>query len=248
MLRLGGSTWNIPIPTPNRDEPERPLDPAAASVLARALAALEIDLSDSIQRRLLDFAELLIEWGATRNLTGHRTVAKVVEHRLVDALALFQAIEGQVGQGIGPELADLGSGAGFPGIPLAIAYPRLSVVSVDSRERRHHFQRAVRRELDLDNLEPRLGRIEALTPSPADLVLAQAVASPQRVLEWGADWVRPGGYLVIPGGPNPHDPGEHPAIIRQGTVEYSVAGLAGEKSFWWGQRSESNRSSIAARP
>lgn len=236
----GGSTWNVPIPTPNRDGKEGLSAQEGASALAGALEALEIDLNDSVQRQLLALAQLLIEWGATRNLTGHRSVAEVVEQRVVDALALYQAIEGHIGQRNDLKLADLGSGAGFPGIPLAIAHPHLSVVSVDSRERRHHFQRAVRRQLKLTNLEPRLGRIEALTPTPADLVLAQAVASPQRVLAWGTNWVRPGGFLVIPGGPDGPDPGEHPDITHHGIVGYSVPGLVGERSFWWGERAASD--------
>jgi len=204
-----------------------------------SLAALGLELEEAAQRRLLALARHLIDWGATRNLTGHRDVVEVVKYRIVDALALNQAIESEVGRLESGEIVDLGSGAGFPGIPIAIARPDLSVLLVESRERRHHFQRAVRRELGLENLEPRLGRIETLTPSPADLVLAQAVAAPHQVLSWGIGWVRAGGFLVIPGGSEPPEPGLHPAVGEQGSARYTLPGAAEKRSFWWGKRIES---------
>jgi 16S rRNA (guanine527-N7)-methyltransferase len=205
-------------------------------VLAASLDGLGLALSEDRQLKLVALAKMLIDWGRSTNLTGHRSVPGAIRHLVVGALALQKAVESQVGaQGEGT-LVDLGSGAGFPGIPIAIANSHSSVVLVDSRERRHHFQRAVRRELELANLDPRLGRMEALPPSPAEWVIAQAVASPPRVLAWAMEWVQPGGILVIPGGAQPPDPGPHPALAESGTFHYSVPGGSPTQSLWWCRR------------
>ena len=205
-------------------------------MLAAALDGLGLVLAEDRQLKLVALARMLIDWGKTTNLTGHRSVPGAIKHLVVGALALQKAVESQVGVGSGRTLVDLGSGAGFPGIPLAIANSHSSVVLVESRERRHHFQRAVRRQLGLANLDPRLGRIEALPPSPADWVIAQAVASPPRVLAWAMEWVQPGGILVIPGGAQPPDPGPHPAFVESGTFHYSVPGGSPTQSLWWCRR------------
>jgi len=180
---------------------------------------------------------MVVDWGRSTNLTGHQTVGGVIRHLVVDALALLAAIDGEIGAGREGGLVDLGSGAGFPGIPIAIARPALSVVLVDSRERRHHFQRAVRRQLSVANIEPRIGRIETLPPSPAGLVIAQAVAPPPRVLGWGIEWAEPGGFLVIPGGGEAPDPGSHPEVAEQGQIAYAVPNHSALRSFWWCRRS-----------
>jgi 16S rRNA (guanine527-N7)-methyltransferase len=205
-------------------------------VLAASLDGLGLALAEDRQLKLVALALMLIDWGKSTNLTGHRSVPGAIKHLVVGALALQKAVESQVGVGSRRTLVDLGSGAGFPGIPLAIANSHSSVVLVESRERRHHFQRAVRRELGLANLDPRLGRIEALPPSPADWVIAQAVASPPRVLAWAMEWVQPGGILVIPGGAQPPDPGPHPALVESGTFHYSVPGGSPTQSLWWCRR------------
>ena len=179
---------------------------------------------------------MVVDWGRTTNLTGHRNLGEVVEHLVVDAIALQKALEDEIDAPGSGEAVDLGSGAGFPGIPIAMIRPGLRVSLVESRERRHHLQRAVRRHLAVANIEPRWGRIEALSPAPADLVFAQAVAPPSQVLAWAMDWVRPGGILVIPGGADPPEPGSHGDLARQGTGAYGVPGASRVRSFWWCER------------
>ncbi|MCS5635979.1 MAG: 16S rRNA (guanine(527)-N(7))-methyltransferase RsmG [Myxococcota bacterium] len=198
---------------------------------------LGLDLAEDRRRRLVTLAEMLIEWGRSTNLTGHRTALAVVQHLVIEALALHQAVEAQAGPcEPGSRLVDLGSGAGFPGIPIAIAHPRLDVTLVDSRERRHHFQRAVRRELGVTNLDPRLGRIEELEPGFGTVVIAQAVAPARQVLGWAARWVAAGGALVLPGSVDAPDPGPHPDLLGRGRVAYRVPGSGLARCFWWYRR------------
>ena len=205
----------------------------------KALAASweELDLEADLQPRLVDLAEMVIDWGRSTNLTGHRTPLAVTRHLIVEALALHQAIEVHLGSSRpGSRLVDLGSGAGFPGIPIAIVRPELEVSLVDSRERRHHFQRAARRALGVGNLEPVLGRMEELEPVRAALVIAQAVARPQEVLGWAAPWVQEGGALILPGSEDAPDPGPDRHLVARGRVRYRAPGMDHARCFWCYQR------------
>ncbi len=167
------------------------------------------------------------------NLTAHRGTEEVLRRLVVDAIALLSALRG-IADGW-TSLVDLGSGAGFPGLPIAILEPSRRVVLVEARERRHYFQRAVGRAIELPNVEPRLGRAEVLSPEPASLVIAQAMAAPRSAMVWGLRWTAPGGILVIPGAEAAPDPGSSEALAESGTGGYRVP-LAGPlRSFWWGR-------------
>jgi 16S rRNA (guanine527-N7)-methyltransferase len=149
---------------------------------------------------------------------------------VLDALALSRALPDA------PSVADLGSGAGFPGLPLAIARPELRVLLVDARERRHHFQRAAIRSLGLGNVRALRGRIEALAPEPAAIVVAQAVSAPAKVLTAMLPWAEPGGLVVIPGSETPPAPGEHPEILHSEIRPYR-APLGGPlRTVWIGKK------------
>ena len=142
------------------------------------------------------YTSLLERWAARINLTGHRDAEDIARRLVLDAVALWLALPSRAEA---RSVADLGSGAGLPGFPIAILAPKTRVELVESRLRRHHFQRAARRELGLANVRLRHGRIEELDPHPADLVIAQAVAPPPAVLGWLRRWAAPGGWLAIPG-------------------------------------------------
>ena len=143
--------------------------------------------------QLESLALLLVRWGQRINLTAHRTPEAIARRLILDALALAGALPEL------PSLADLGSGAGFPGLPIAIRHPRCRVTLVEARERRHHFQRAAVRVLGLGNVTLVHGRAEALEPTRHAAAVAQAVARPDQALDWMLPWVEPGGLLVLPG-------------------------------------------------
>ena len=238
------STWNVLIPTEPKDGEDLRARARveAEKALATSLEELEFDLEGDQQLRLIALAEMVIDWGRSTNLTGHRTPLAVTRHLIVEALALHRTIEIHLEPGrSGSRLVDLGSGAGFPGIPIAIARPELEVSLVDSRERRHHFQRAARRALGVGNLEPLLGRMEELEPVRGSLVIAQAVARSQEVLGWAAPWVQEGGTLILPGAEGAPDPGPHPGLLARGRVTYRVPGVDHARCFWSYQRSRQER-------
>lgn len=149
---------------------------------------------------------------------------------ILDALALSRQLP------TASSLADLGSGAGFPGLPLAIARPEMRTLLVDSRERRHHFQRAAIRALGLTNVRALRGRIEQLDPEPSEIVIAQAVSTPSRVLGALLDWAQDGGLVVIPGGEQPPDPGAHPQLLDAEIRRYRAPLGGPARTLWIGTR------------
>ena len=163
-----------------------------AQQLRSGLTGLGLPWTDAQVAALADLAGLVERWGQRMNLTGHKTAEAVVRRLILDAAALLAAAP-PFGS-----LADPGSGAGFPGLPIAILRPRARVTLVDSRERRHHFQRTVCRELGLGNVRPVRGRIEELEAWPHEAVLAQALAQPRQALAWMRPWACSGGWLLIP--------------------------------------------------
>jgi 16S rRNA (guanine527-N7)-methyltransferase len=150
----------------------------AAETLGRGLAEIGLEASEDQRALLLQLTTLTHTWGQRLNLTGHRTEVRIVERLVLDAAALCAALPSL------ESLADLGSGAGYPGLPLAILRPELSVTLVEARERRHHL----------------LGRAESLPPRPHSGVIAQAMAQPEAALAWMLPWAAPGAWLILPGG------------------------------------------------
>ena len=144
--------------------------------------------------RFVAYVQLLDQWRDAANLISCRDGAELVERHLLDSLACAWPC------GAARDVADLGSGAGLPGIPLAIVDPARRVVLVEPRRRRASFLRQVRRELQLDHVEVRQMRVEDLDPtsgiSPVDVAIARAVWSDDVGATVAAPWLRPGGVLL----------------------------------------------------
>ena len=172
---------------------------------------------------------LLSSWGARINLTGHRDPLEMAGRLILDAAALAVSV---------PEireastLSDLGTGAGFPGLPLAILHPTLHVLLVDSRKKRNHFQREVRRRLALENADPILGRVEQIQPTISDVVVAQAIAEPDRALELMAPWAGPAGTLVLPASEHARPPTSPPGWRDPERRGYTVPLVGTERRIW----------------
>jgi len=164
------------------------------------------------------------------NLTAHGDAEAVVRRLILDALALDRQF---------PEISsmvDLGSGAGFPGLPIALAHPDRSVTLVESRERPHHFQRAAVRELEIGNATLRLGRAEELPPEPHALVTAQAMATPRQALIWMLPWAEPGGVLALPLAAGQASPPPIEGVGGECLSSYTVPLGGPRRALWIGRK------------
>lgn len=171
--------------------------------LAEGLAALGIVVAEATRAKLLAYCALLNKWNRVYNLTAIRSPDQVLTHHLLDSLAVWPHLQGIV------RLADVGSGGGLPGIPLAIVAaelaPALSIVSVETVGKKASFQQQARIELGLSNFTVENTRVEQLEPAePFDAVISRAFAEL-------ADFVRLAGALCPPGARLLAMKGQYPA-------------------------------------
>ena len=156
--------------------------------LTRGLAALGLDLPPAAQEKLLAFAALLGKWNKVYNLTALRDAEQVISHHLLDSLAVLPHL------GKAKRLADIGSGGGLPGIPLAIARPDLQVALVESNQKKSAFEQQAKIELGLANVSVHCERVEAWQPEEkCDVVVSRAFSDL-------AEFVRLSGHLLAEGG------------------------------------------------
>lgn len=133
--------------------------------------------------RLLDELE---RWNRSFNLTSIRDRGGMLTHHLLDSLSVRPFLAGST-------VADVGTGAGFPGLPLAIVEPALRFTLIDSNNKKVRFVAHAARTLGLANVEPRHGRVEGLAPAqPFDTVVARAFAPLPKLLALVAPLCGPG--------------------------------------------------------
>jgi 16S rRNA (guanine527-N7)-methyltransferase len=204
-------------------------DPTLPVLLGEGFRELPLVPPPGAIETLVGLAELVESWGRRLNLTGHRDSRTIAKRLVLDAAALMTHLPDFVA------VADLGAGAGFPGLPLAILRPDARVFLVEARERRHHFQRHVIRELGISNVEAVRGRIEDVTPVLCDLVIAQGVAPPQKLVPWMLRWAQPGAWLAVPGGSRPRSAGTPMGLAGSQMVSYAVPLAGPPRTLWLGR-------------
>ena len=185
---------------------------------------------DALSRALGQLAELLAHWSARMNLTAHGDAEAVVRRLILDAVALDQELPKV------SSMVDLGSGAGFPGLPIALLHPERKVTLVDSRERSHHFQLAAVRELGIGNTILRLGRAEELAPEPHALVTAQAMATPRQAVIWMLPWSEQGGTLALPLSAAQPPPVSIEGVGAESVSSYAVPLGGPRRALWLGRK------------
>jgi 16S rRNA (guanine527-N7)-methyltransferase len=170
--------------------------------LVDGAATLSVSLDDGQLDQFRRFRDLLLDVNMRVNLTAITDPAEVVTRHFLDSLTCLLAIAPD--QRERPlRLLDIGSGAGFPGIPLAIAFPAWSVTSLEATGKKARFQQEAVAALGLENVSILTGRAEDLARQPEhrgryNLVTARAVAALPTLLEYCCPFARVGGRTIAP--------------------------------------------------
>ena len=189
-------------------------------LLRDGLAALGLE-AEALTPPLLAYLALLVRWNATYNLTAIRDPREMVTKHLLDSLAMAPFVPDA-------PLADLGTGPGLPGIPLAITHPQLQVALVESNGKKARFLREAVRTLGLGNARVLESRAEAVAePGGFDAITARALATLPDILAVGGHLLAPDGQLLAMKGTRPDEEiAALPAGWRLLSVEpLSVPGL-----------------------
>lgn len=160
------------------------------AALQRGLDELALGLPAGAREKLLAYLELLAKWNKTYNLTAIREPEKMISHHLLDSLAVLPHLQAGT-------LADIGSGGGLPGIPLAIAEPERCVTLNDANHKKAAFLQQVVIELKLSNAHVHVGRVQAWLPAqPFDCVITRGFAELAGFITACRHLLAPGGLLV----------------------------------------------------
>lgn len=209
--------------------------------LRAGVASLGLELTEAQVQTLLAYQDWVAKWNRVYNLTALRDPQEMLTHHLLDSLAVVQPLRrhlAQRGQGAKPRLLDVGSGAGLPGVVLAITCPELDVSCVDTVAKKALFIQQVAAALRLPNLHGVHARVETLT-QPFDVVTSRAFASLVDFTQWSAGALAGQGVWMAMKGKVPQDEmAALPAGVEVFHVEpLAVPGLDAERCIVWMRRS-----------
>ena len=168
-----------------------------AKQLEQGIRALGIELGFEAQLQLLQHLELLEKWNRVHNLTAVRDKARAVSAHLLDSLAVTPYLAGR-------RFLDVGSGAGFPGIPIAVAMPAIQMDLLDSNHKKCAFLRQAIAELGLKNARVVCERVESWRPAGKfDCIISRALAEIAEVIALVEHLLAPGGVVAAMKGEHP---------------------------------------------
>jgi 16S rRNA (guanine527-N7)-methyltransferase len=213
---------------------------ALEAPLRAGLQSLGLDLNDAQVEALLDYLNLIQKWTRVYNLTAVRDPQEMLTHHLLDSLAVIAPMRQQLAErGLSEPLRvlDVGSGAGLPGVVLAICCPALTVHCVDTVAKKAAFVQQVAVSLKLPNLRGIHARVESLT-EPYDLVCSRAFASLLDFTTWSAAALAPTGVWMAMKGKDPQaEIDALGAALRVFHVEpLQVPGLEADRCLVWMRR------------
>jgi len=209
----------------------------AQESLALGAHSLGLDLEPQQREQLLAYVGLIERWNRTYNLTAVRDPAQMITQHLLDSLAVVGPLRRHTAEARA-SLLDVGSGAGLPGIVLAIVCPELLVTCVDAVAKKAGFMRQVGVELGLRGFTARHARVETLEPRPWELVISRAFASLGDFTALTESLLAPTGVWLAMKGRLPTDEvAALPTEIEMFHVEQlSVPGLDAERCLIWLRR------------
>ena len=217
----------------------------AEAALQQGLSALQFSLSDRQVSNLLDYLLLIAKWTKVYNLTAVRDPVEMMTHHLLDSLAALAPLQrhfSQAGLESANRLLDVGSGAGLPGVVIAICCPTVAVTCVDTVSKKAAFIKQAALALSLPNLTGLHARVESID-QPFDVICSRAFASL-------ADFTQCSGGALAPRGVWMAMKGKHPAEELAGlpanvevfhVEQLQVPGLGAERCLVWLRRRQDAR-------
>ena len=184
------------------------------AALVAGARQLGVSLDDAAAALLLRLLDELLRWNRAYNLTAITDRTQMLTHHLLDSLSVAPFVQGST-------LADVGTGAGFPGLPLALIAPQRRCVLMDSNGKKQRFVAHAARTLGLTNVEALQVRVEEARPAqPFDTVVARACAALPQLLEWVAPLCGPQTRVLAMKGRLPDE--EITAVARPWVIEQTV--------------------------
>jgi 16S rRNA (guanine527-N7)-methyltransferase len=201
--------------------------------LTQAALALAVPLTDAQVDALLAYLGLIQKWNKVYNLTAVRDPAEMLTHHLLDSLTVVRPLRQQT-QGRAQRLLDVGSGAGLPGVVIAICCPDVSVTCVDTVAKKAAFIQQVAATLKLANLRGLHARVETQTDG-YDVISSRAFASLADFTTWSRAALGPEGvWMAMKGKPPGQEIADLPAGVEVFHVEQlAVPGLDAERCLVW---------------
>ena len=161
-----------------------------------SLKTLNLDFNEETQNKLIKYIELFKKYNSHTNLISKNDENFLFEKHIYDSLALNLFVNKY---DLPEKIMDIGTGGGFPSVPLSVIYPKTEIFAVDSTSKKINFIKEIKNSFDLKNLTPEVCRIEELPEDlkeTFDVVTTRALGNLNLILEYAVPYLKTGGYFV----------------------------------------------------